>query len=232
VPAVAFVPHPPALVPELCGGPVAELADVRAACTAAVDRLLATAPEVVWIIGTGPTEHWYGAGDIGSLAPFGRLVTVQLSGPRGPDAAPLPLSLTVGAWLLDQAGYAGERLALSVPADAGDEELRDLAEDIRSRGGLLVSGDGSAMRDADAPGTYHPAAGPFDDTVAAALSAGDPSALAALDRRLGAEVQAPGVAAWRLAGHCLRDVRVSADLLYYAAPFGVGYAVATWLPLP
>ena len=228
--AVAFVPHPPALVPDLCGGSVSELADVRTACGAAIDRLLATGPEVVWIVGVGSSERWYGDGDVGSLSDFGRPVTVQLSGPAGPEAACLPLSLTVGAWLLAQAGYAGERLALSLPSDVNDEQLRDLAVEFVGPGALLVMGDGSAMRDTEAPGTYHPSAVAFDDAVAEALGAGDSAALSGLDPRLGATVQAQGVGPWRLAGHCLHGVPVSADLLYYGAPFGVAYFAATWMP--
>lgn len=226
--AVAFVPHPPALVPELCGGPIPELADVRAASSTAVDRMLASEPDVVWIVGSGPSEQWYGAGDVGSLASFGRPVQAQLSAQAGPDGARLPLSLTVGAWLLDRAGYAGERLALSVPGAADDQQLRDLAAEFVGNGALLVLADGSAMRDLEAPGTHHPAAVEFDDAVAAALAAGDAASLSSLDSRLGVEVQAQGVAAWRLAGHRLRDVRVVAELLYYGAPFGVGYTVAFW----
>lgn len=229
--AAAFVPHPPALVPVLCGGPVTEFAEVRAACTAAVEAMLGAGPEVVWLVGAGPSERWYGAGDVGSLAPFGRPVTVPLSGPAGPDAGRLPLSLTVGAWLLQQAGYAGERLALAVPADAADEQLRELAGKFVGPGAILVLGDGAAMRGDDSPGTRHPADVGFDDAVAAALAAGDATALSALDPRLGAEVHSTGVAPWRLAGNCLRDVPVSAELLYYGAPFGVAYLAATWTPL-
>ncbi|MBA2388967.1 MAG: hypothetical protein H0V67_01815 [Geodermatophilaceae bacterium] len=229
--SVAFVPHPPVLVPELGGGPLTELSRVRQACAAAVSRLLATGPDVVWVVGDGPLERWYGAGDVGSLASFGRAVTVQMAGPAGPDGAVLPLSLTVGAWLLDQAGYAGERLALSVPGTAQDRQLRELAAEFVGRGALLVVGDGSAVRNAEAPGPALHAAVRFDDDVAAALAAGDAAVLSTLDPLLGLQLQAQGVGPWRLAGHCLRDVRVSADLLYYGAPFGVAYCVATWLPV-
>lgn len=230
--AVAFVLHPPALVPELCGGPVAEFDDVRAACAVAVDRLIASGPDLVWIVGTGASERWYGAGDVGTLAGLGRPVRVELAGPAGPDASWLPLALTVGTWLLDQGGYAGERLALSVPANLADQQLRDLAEDFVGPGALMVVGDGSARRDPDAPGTFHPAAGPFDDAVVAALRAGHAAGLTALDPQVGVDVQSQGVGAWRLAGHVLRPARFAAEVLYGGAPFGVGYPVAVWTPLP
>jgi hypothetical protein len=42
-------------------------------------------------------------------------------------------------------------------------------------------GDGSARRSEKAPGHLDPAAAPFDAAVAAALAAGDTTALAALD---------------------------------------------------
>lgn len=231
--AVAFVPHPPALVPELCGGSVDELADVRDASSAAVDRLLASGPDLIRIVGTGPSQRWYGAGDVGNLAPFGRPLGVQVAGAAGPDGARLPLSLTVGAWLLDQAGYDGQRLALSVPVDATDDQLDDLAEQFAGRAAGVVMGDGSATRHAEAPAAFHhPEAVPFDDAVAAALAAGDAAALFRLDPCVGTQVQAQGVGAWRLAGRLLRDVEVGAELLYYGAPFGVGYVVAVWTPLP
>lgn len=228
--AVAFVPHPPALVPDLCGGRVGELDGVRSSSSAAVDGLLAAGPERVWLVGSGPSQRWYGAGDGGSLAPFGRPVEARLGGPAGSGPPRLPLSLTVGAWLLDGAGYAGERLALSVPADADERLLRDLAAELVGPAAMLVLADGSATRGTDAPGPQHPSAGRFDDAVHAAIAAGDATALSTVDARLGADVRAQGVPAWRLAGFRLQGVPVDAEVLYYGAPFGVSYLVAGWVP--
>ena len=92
----------------------------------------------------------------------------------------------------------------------------------------LVVGDGSARRSERAPGYVDPRAEPFDAAVAAALAAGDAGALRDLDPALGADLLAAGVPAWRAVGHALAGHRYAADLLYDAAPYGVGYFVAFW----
>jgi hypothetical protein len=61
------------------------------------------------------------------------------------------------------------------------------------------------------------------------LRDGDGEALANLDESLGAELLAAGVPAWRAAGALLAGGEFDAELLYAAAPYGVGYFVAQWL---
>ncbi len=126
-------------------------------------------------------------------------------------ATRLPLSLAVGAWLLDQAGFAGRRLARSVDPAAEPAACRSygrrLIEDVRClprlpnarapRVLLLALADGSASRSPGAPRGLHPAAAPFDAAVAAAILRGDPSALLRLDRRSAAEVSCSGWAVWQ-----------------------------------
>lgn len=215
--AVAFVPHPPALVPELSGGKVPALEAVRFATTTAVERLLAPAPDRVCIVGSMPEPREYGGGQLAGSPVLDALAAYGGPGPR-PAAPPgtLPLALAIGGWLLDRAGFVGTRTGLAGPAPAVDAEV------------LLVVGDGSARRDPEAPGTFDPAAVPFDDTVARALAAGDPAALAALDPEVGTRVLAAGTGAWRRVGELLTGRDVLADLTYYAAPFGVAYFVAHW----
>ena len=113
----------------------------------------------------------FGAGDGGDLRGFG----VDLDGPvrragRGPAGRRLPLAHTLGAWLLDEAGFAGTRVGVG-PADLG-QLVRDLPGPV----GVLAMGDGSARRTVKAPGYLDDAAGPFDAAVAAALAAGDAAA--------------------------------------------------------
>ncbi|MGI8533107.1 MAG: hypothetical protein ACR2KN_08890 [Geodermatophilaceae bacterium] len=230
MPAVAFLPHPPALFPELTGGPLAEFESTRRAVDEALRRVLADRPGAVWIVGAGPAEHWYGAGSQalrtagGALAGF----TADVPADGAGTTSELPTALAVGAWLLDRVGYSGERAALAVPAGADAAQLDDLAAELTGAQVLLVMGDGSAMRADDAPGSRHPEAVGFDDLVATALRVGDSAALAALDPDLGMAVRAAGVPAWRLAGRLLAGRSVRAELLDYRAPFGVGYLVATW----
>ena len=239
--AAAFAPHPPAIVPDLAAGAAGDLDDLRAACDDALARMLAINPDQVVILGAGPSARW-GDADIGTFAGYGVPLTVRLAGARagaGVDSAAdpgtgrafLPLSVTVGAWLLARAGYAGPRHAVSVSGAATDAELVGWAGavDAGGRVGVLVMGDGSARRSPAAPGHLDPRADGFDAGVAAALRAGDPARLRALDSVLGAELLAAGVPAWRLTGRLAAGSRYRADLLYDDAPFGVGYLVAVWL---
>jgi hypothetical protein len=88
-------------------------------------------------------------------------------------------------------------------------------------------GDGSARRCEQSPGYVDPRATAFDAAVAGAFARGDAAALRELDTGLGADLLAAGVPAWRAAGHAATGP-LDAELLYDAAPYGVGYFVATW----
>jgi hypothetical protein len=231
--AAAFCPHPPLLVAPVAVRPTPELAEVGAACDRAVTRLVEADPDVVVLVGAGPRPARWSDGDGGSMAGYGVDLPVPLRGPVRPGREPMPLSLTVGAWLLGRAGHAGERIGFCVPDGADDGQLAGWADrigDLGDRLALLVMGDGSARRSEQAPGYLDPRAEPFDAAVAAALAAGDPAALRRLDPVLGAELLAAGTAPWRLAGHLGGDSRFAAALLHDAAPYGVGYLVASWWP--
>jgi hypothetical protein len=101
---------------------------------------------------------------------------------------------------------------------------------------MLVMGDGSARRSVKGPGYLDARAEAFDDGVAAALTAVEPQALHDLDPVLAGELLVAGRAPWQvLAGAAeARDAAAPAltgDLRYAAAPYGVCYFVATWLPV-
>jgi hypothetical protein len=219
--AAAFCPHPPVLVPALAQGAAEELAGVRAACRAAITRVAAAGAPLV-VIGSGPVAAVHDATARGSFAGFGLPVEVSLGSDEIEAGTPeLPLSLTVGAWLVrDALGPGTGTTGISI---AGDAELSTNSETA-----LIVMGDGSARRSTAAPGYLDERAEAFDADVAAALSSGDRSRLAALDPHLGAELLAAGVPAWRAAGALVEARRYRAELLYADAPYGVGYFVAAW----
>ena len=215
--AIAFCPSPPLLVPELAAGAAGELDPLRAACREAVRRLLADRPDQVLVIGTGSGGGRFPPGSTGTLAGYGVPVTAALpGGPPRPDR--LPLSLTLGAWLLSGADVPCDGVAVD-----GD------APSLPDAPAYLVVGDGSARRTERAPGYVDPRAEAFDADVASALAAGDAAALRDLDPGLGADLLAAGVPAWRAVGRALAGRRYQADLLYDAAPYGVGYFVAAWV---
>jgi hypothetical protein len=270
--AAAICPCPPLLARELTGQ-AEVLPDLRAACAAAVGFLAAAGPDVIVVAGPDEeTSSWdpdsrldlagyapaYGTPGRRGGAPEAR---GGASGPRSDTSGPrvgagtmaLPLSLGIGARLLDEAGYTGPRAlhgigALAEPGDC----LRAGFQLARSapRVALLAMGDGSARRSVSAPGYLDERAAPFDAAVERAVRDADLAALAALDPALAADLMASGRPAWQLLAGALRaaaadgapDVDGSADadglprgpiqagVLYSDAPFGVGYLVATFAP--
>lgn len=93
---------------------------------------------------------------------------------------------------------------------------------------LLVMGDASACRTLKAPGYLDDRAAAFDAEVARALADADTTALAALDETLATELQAAGRPGWQLLAGAAEGTNLHGALLYEAAPYGVGYLVATW----
>jgi hypothetical protein len=146
----------------------------------------------------------------------------------------LPLGPGIGAYLLDQAGYHGERLIWSVSADEPVAGCRKLGADLAGRDtrtGLLVIGDGSARRGPRAPGHFDERAAAFDAAAERAVRAGDTRALLDLDPGLARDLMATGRAAWQvLAGALEGCTSLSVEVPYAGDPFGVAYLVATLGP--
>jgi hypothetical protein len=211
-----------------------EVVDARQPALDAVRWLVSLEPDLVVVVGAGSETASYGSGDSGSLAPYGVDLTVPL-GPRICAGAPvLPLSLTVGAWLLRESGWSGDRQGYAVAPDTSPQEAaaagKQIAE-LDTSVTLLCMGDGTARRTLRAPGWLDARAEGFDAAVTAALAAGDGEALLRLDVTLADELLVAGRPAWQvLAGAALsaagRDVE--ARIEYDDAPFGVQYTVATW----
>jgi len=128
--AGAVCPHPPLLIPAGPGpagaGPPAELRRVADAAARAVTGLVAARPDLIVVVGGGAAEREHGPGSAGALHAFGVGVTVGAGEPV------LPLSLTVGRWLLERAG---------VLATAGAGELAGAG--AASGRGTAVPGGGT-----------------------------------------------------------------------------------------
>ncbi len=228
--AAAVCPHPPLIVPEVAAGAAVELDGLRAACGEAIARLDAARPDLLAVVGGGPASREYPAGGVGSLRPYGVDVTVSLGDPPA-DAPALPLSLTVGAWLLHRVGWSGPARAYAVGSGSPVKDCVRLGAHLAGLAGrvaLLVLGDGSARRDDSSPGWPHAQAVAFDDTVAQALAEADAGALERLDAALAEELMAAGRAAWQVLAGAARDAGLRGDLLAYHAPYGVAYFVAAW----
>ncbi|HEY0933996.1 MAG TPA: hypothetical protein VGD91_09655 [Trebonia sp.] len=231
----AICPCPPLLARELTGQ-AEVLPELRAACASAVARLTAAAPDIVVVVGPDQeTAAWPPDGrlDLAAYAPA--------LAPPGDSAGPaLPLSLGMGARLLDEAGYAGPRAFQGISALAAPPACLRLGEQLAAsapRAALLAMGDGSARRSVSAPGYLDERAAPFDAAVARAVRDGDLTAIAALDPGLAADLMAVGRPAWQvLAGALSPDGLANSgpatDILYCDAPFGVAYLVATFALTP
>jgi hypothetical protein len=231
--AAAVCPHPPLLVPEVAAGAAAETADLRAAALDAVRALIAAGPETVVVVGAGPAAGTARPGETGTLAGYGVDLTVALGDGPAPSEPRLPLSLTLGAWLLREAGYAGGAHGRVVSAGTPTDELAALGDRIAAwpaRTGLLVLGDGTARLSERAPGYLDPRAAGYDATVAAALGTADAEALLGLDPALSDELLAAGRPAWQVLAGAVRGGGWRATLRYSGAPYGVAYHVASWEP--
>lgn len=229
--AAAVCPHPPLLVPGVAAGASGELDGLRLACDAAVAAVLAAQPDLVVVVGAADSTGAVPEQVVGSLAPYG--VPTQV-GTR-PGEPTLPLSLTLGRWLLARSALRGPALLVGVEPDAAPGRCQSLGVDLAERAervALLVMGDGSARRSAKGPGYLHPDAAPFDEAVAAALATGDVDALAALSPARAATLLAAGRAAWQVLAGAARGRRWAGALGWAGSPYGVTYLVATWTPAP
>ncbi|GAA4626008.1 class III extradiol dioxygenase subunit B-like domain-containing protein [Actinoallomurus vinaceus] len=228
--SAAVCPHPPLLVPEVASGAAAELDGLRTACGEAVRRLGDT--DLLVVVGSGPRTHDFGAEAAGTLRPYGVDLTI------GPGEPVLPLSLTIGRWLIGDRAAAYRSVAFrsvafwSVAEDASTAECLRLGAELADLAGtvaLLVMGDGSACRTQAAPGYFDARAAGFDAAVATALAGADRTALTGLDAGLAAELRAAGRAPWQVLAGAAGDTPFDAELLADEAPYGVGYLVASWV---
>jgi hypothetical protein len=217
--AAAFCPHPPVLVPALAQDAAPELDGLRSACRDAITRIAGSGRPLV-VLGGGTTSRRYPATSRGTFAGFG----VPLEVPLGSEAegpVELPLSLTVGAWLLRDA------LGPDCGATGYGVAPGDLLPQLPDGSAALIMGDGSARRSTAAPGYLHDRAAEYDRRVAEALGTG--TAYQLNDGYLEADgMLAAGATVWDAVAAELEPFEWDAELLYDNAPYGVGYFVAAW----
>ncbi|MFF2644338.1 class III extradiol dioxygenase subunit B-like domain-containing protein [Streptomyces niveus] len=237
--SAAVCPCPPLLVPALAVGAAPELDAARDACADALGVLAASRPDRLVVVGpaAGPQDlEPYPQGAHGSFRGYGVALDVTLDGtPAGPghgEPPTLPASLAVAAWLLGNVAWSASPIqGLGVREPLDTERCIKSGRDIAARDervALLVMGDASACRTLKAPGYLDDRAAAFDAEVARALAEADTRALAALDTKLATELQAAGRACWQLLAGAAEGSSLDGALLYEAAPYGVGYLVATW----
>jgi hypothetical protein len=206
--AAALCPAAPLMATELTGDdPTA--AAVRAAASEAAARLVASGVGLVAVVAAGEVTREWPATGRADLAPYG--------GPRLVDAQAVPLGVGLGARLLDAAGHTGDRRLWTVgPAEAPDLSAVD---------GLLVMADGSAHRNLKTSTDLAQRAERFDALVEKSIVDGELSTMDAFEPD---GLMVTGFPALRVLAKALPNAHT--DLLYCAAPFGVGYFVAAFTP--
>ena len=228
--SAAVCPHPPLLVPELAGFAAAELDELRASCATAIQTMLAVEHDLLVIVGGGDQTRVYGPRPAGSLQPWGVDVRV------GSGLPILPLSLTIGHWLLDRLPTGSQA---DVPAHyqgissrAGSRDCLALGAELAGaeRVAMLVMADGSACLTEKSPGYLDPAAQPYNDLIATALADADAATLAALDPAEADRLWVAGRAALQVLAGAAGQTALTGELLTDIAPYGVGYFTATWTP--
>lgn len=227
------------LVPQVAQGAAPELDDLRASCDEAVGALFAAEPDRIVVVASEDAgrQRPHSAIAVGSLAPYGvdmvfGATDALAGGARLAADDQLGLGHTIGAWLLDRHDAMGGQSASGGTVARSYVETDGTAIETNVRTALLVMADGTAKRTKNAPGYLDERAEAYDQVVSAALGAGDPAALVGLDAALGRELWVQGVPALQSLGRTVqanaRGAAITARLSYDAAPYGVGYFVATW----
>ncbi|WP_442941818.1 hypothetical protein [Nocardia sp. NBC_00416] len=232
----------PAEVPGAVATPEAALNRLRAAVLG-VGAALAEATPHWTVLGVGPAEATYDADTVGTFRGFGVDVRVALGGPSAdvsaaPDAD-LPLAVLIAAWLRGAVAPHAAATARMVAADASMPRCAEIGAKLRAEldaadepQGVLVVADGAATLSTASPGYFDPRAAQVQTELDRAASAGDRSALLALDPALCADLMVSGRAAYQaLAGLFAADSEPpAASERYRDAPFGVGCFAGLWRP--
>ncbi|MFW0873625.1 hypothetical protein [Rhodococcoides corynebacterioides] len=233
--AVAFVPSPPLLVPELMGAASDEMTELRDAALGAV-RDLAERSDVLLAVGVD-THAGLLSSVVGTYVGWGADVVVRTA----PDASgspdpKLPLAATTVGWLRERTAPASAIDVVLVAVDADAAACASAARDIGARAGgpervgLLVVADGATTLTAAAPGAFDDRAEGVQQRIDDALAAVDTATLRSLDPALCAELGVAGRAAWQVTAAVVDAAGRSftGRTWYRAAPYGVGYTVGSW----
>lgn len=226
--AVAVCPAAPWLIPGVAPRLAERAADIETAAVAAV-ATLADTDRVVVVLPPRPGTSGSRSPEPETFLPSGEFRVAVTRSDRG--AGPMTsIAPAVAAALLARAGV--DRPVTVVTATDRSLAPPEGTDDPAVRIGLLVLADGAAAHGPSAPGGQDPRAAGLDRRITAALAAGRPADLAAATRPT-ADPAPVDLLAWvgglqLLAAWTMGRPPRQAELLAYAAPFGVGYPVAAW----
>lgn len=244
--SAAICPHPTMLIPDVAGEASGAWDELRAACTESIRQLripvynpsggsitpVEDEPDLVVIVGgDNETKSFDPSGAYGSLLAQG--ICWEYGWEGAGEAQPLPLSLTLGYWLMLTGKGKGMMTAdvafQAITFDASPQECLRLGQELAGRAekvAMLVIGEGStcmtaAERRRDPDHTQR-----YDAEVTRALAHADSEALARLDPS-GFRMTATGRAAWQVLSGAARGHRFRGRL--HSSPTRCqGYFVASW----
>jgi hypothetical protein len=185
------------------------------------------------VVGSGRHAEVNAAGPV-SFASFGRGVVLPALVEDAHGDAGLPTPIMVARYLASRdlesnPGHAGLWASARWITTSGDDAPAlgvQLASDS-TRVGLILVADGAACHGPKAPRAQDARAREYDDGVCAALASGQPGQLAGIDADLGGELGANGPQIWPVLVAAAGGEMVG-DVLWAGAPYGVGWAVASW----
>jgi hypothetical protein len=225
--AIAIIPSPPVMVPELATGAAPELADLREAVFAAVAAL----PQRWVAVGVGPRDDVVQPGVVGTFAGYGADVRVVFAPGATGALSPLPLCALIAGWVRGRASPTARVEARTYADDHGVDAALELGRALRAEidamvddVGVLVVADGAHTLTPPAPGGFDPDSPAAQAALDDALAAGDAAALTGLEEGI------VGRVAYQVLSGLAEPGLRSAEQLYRGAPYGVGYFVGVWLP--
>ncbi|HVQ87427.1 MAG TPA: hypothetical protein VMT88_04510 [Actinomycetes bacterium] len=240
--AAAVVPSAPLLIPSVAAGAAHELDELRAHCWEAIDVLQQSEPDVLVVVGGGDTAAVAYPGAKGTMRGYGDPTDVALPGQRHsalpellgrlPAQTNLPLSLTIAAWLLQEAEVQLPLVGLIQPFSITCREAEEYGQTLSTvapRVAVLAVGDGSAALSRRSPMYIVSGAEQWQGSVTAAFASGDRQALLALRELDGEQYGASGRGVWQTMVGGFTEHSVKASVRADLAPYGVAYLVATWV---
>ena len=185
------------------------------------------------VVGPGQPEQFNAAGPV-SFSSFGPdfVVPALVEGQQGDGELPTPILVARYLASRDIATHPehAELWASARWITTRGGDARVLGEQLGADGvgiGVILVADGAACHGPKAPMAQDVRAQLYDDGVWAALASGQPSRLAQIDADLGDELGATGSQVWPVLV-AAADADEIGEVLWAGAPYGVGWAVASW----
>ncbi|MDR2035340.1 MAG: AmmeMemoRadiSam system protein A [Coriobacteriales bacterium] len=145
-----------------------------------------------------------------------------------------------GAAAGDEGGAGGDVKIVRIGLSALSYELHrqlgravaEVAETLGRSVVVVASGDLSHKLSKSGPYGFAPEGPILDEQICAALAQGSVADLMAIDERLADSGAECGLRSFIMMGGAIEQLDYSAELLSYEGPFGVGYAVASYVVAP